>query len=79
MEKVTAGHWDWKSAPGIEELNEFLNPLGVKVYPDPAWKGTDEMGFIFSKEDLSKDEIKAHSRKLWLEWTGETDESFYPG
>ena len=51
--------WDWKSSPSVEELRRALGPLGVNVYENPTFAGSDSYGFIFSKEPLSKAELRS--------------------
>jgi len=50
--------WDWKRAPELEGLREALTPLGVFVYEDPMWACSDAYGYIFSKQELTEEEIR---------------------
>ena len=56
--KYTEISWDWRSSPDFEELQEALEPLGVFVFEDPGTEGSDQYGYIFSNENLTKEELE---------------------
>lgn len=56
--KVELLSWDWKSSPSFEDLKRVLNPLGVHVYENPYFDGTDGHGYIFSNQELTPDQIQ---------------------
>ena len=56
--KYTEISWDWKHCPDLEELQEALESLGVFVYEDPVMDGSDQYGYIFSNENLTKEELE---------------------
>lgn len=56
--EVTTAVWDWKRAPYLEELQSALASLGVFVYENPMWAGSDAYGYIFSKQELTEEEIR---------------------
>lgn len=51
--------WDWKDSPGLADLRRALEPLGVRVYEDPRWVGSDQFGYVFSSEPLTAEQLKA--------------------
>jgi len=55
--------WDWKGQPELDELQEALEPFGVRVYADPACEGSDSFGYIFSSEELTSDELSEISEE----------------
>lgn len=56
--KYTELCWDFKSRPELEELQEALEPLGVFVFEDPYTEGSDSLGYIFSNENLTEEELE---------------------
>lgn len=50
--------WDWKDCPDLEDLQDALEPFGIRVYRDPFTEGSDTYGFILSKEPLNKHELR---------------------
>lgn len=61
--RITRLFYDWKDAPTLDDLRDALEPLGVYVYEDPAFAGTDTYGFLFSREPLGSDAIAAASEE----------------
>jgi hypothetical protein len=51
--------WDWKAGPDFDELNEALEPFGLRAYEDPSTEGSDSFGFIISNENLTRDQLRA--------------------
>ena len=56
--------WDWKSCPSFEALVDTLTPLGIHVYKDPFYEGTDSYGYIFSRTELLPEELQQMSDDL---------------
>lgn len=55
----TRASWDYKESPDLEKLRAALGPLGIHVYEDPFWKDSDQYGFIFSRDELGKEQLAA--------------------
>lgn len=54
---LTRASWDWKQPPDLSKLRQALEPLGIYVYEDPFWDGSDAFGFIFSQIALDQDDV----------------------
>jgi hypothetical protein len=61
--QIVAISWDWKEQAELRHLEKVAKLLGGYVYEDPALEGSDSYGFIFSKEPLTKEELKKVSDK----------------
>ena len=47
----------------FDDLSRIIEEkYGIHVYYDPAWENSSELGFIVSKKELSKKELKDISR-----------------
>ena len=53
--------WDWKEEADFIELEKKLKEIGIFVYEDPRLEGADQIGYIFSKRELSKDELENYT------------------
>lgn len=51
--------WDWKAGPDFDELNEALEPFGLRAYEDPSTADSDSFGFIISNENLTREQLRA--------------------
>lgn len=59
--------WDWKSSPTKEQFESMFKELGVEVfiYEDPGCEGTDQVGFVFSTEPLSSNNLDEIANEGW--------------
>lgn len=55
--KLAKISWDWKSGPDLKALRKALTPLGVQVYEDPTFEGSDSFGYLFSDKPLTSEEV----------------------
>lgn len=44
---VTDISWSWKSGPDMEDLENALEPHGIRVSEDPEWLDSDQYGYLF--------------------------------
>ncbi len=58
VSEPTTMSWDWKSSPSIIQLESALNPLGVHVYSNPHFEGSDAFGFVLSNRPLAPEEVE---------------------
>lgn len=61
MKVIKKLSWDWKDQPDTDELKKKLKELGVHVYEDPEYEGSDQIAFIFSNVELTKEELESTS------------------
>ena len=48
---------EFEADPGIDGLGIALNPLGIFVYEDPYYKGSDSFGLVFSQIELTDEDL----------------------
>lgn len=48
----------------IAQWKKALRQLGIHMYEDPRFEGSDQCGFILSKEEMTKKEINAFIGEL---------------
>lgn len=57
MKKVVEVGWDWKHLVTAEDLRDSLAQLGVFVYDNPMYEGSDAVGLLFSDYELTQEEL----------------------
>jgi hypothetical protein len=57
--------WDWRSRPEYENLCEALEPFGIIVIVSPMEDGSDQYGYLFSREKLSDEELQTIDNEYW--------------
>lgn len=56
--RVTFLSWDHRNKPNLKTP---LKPLGVQVYLDPAFNGSDSFGYVFADRPLPAAELRRRS------------------
>jgi len=56
---------DWKDVEGlIDSYTKVLKKFGINTYEDPLLKGSDMVGVLLSKQNLSEKELRIYGDNL---------------